>query len=280
LAAIAIASQVLIGCGTSSTSFTPAAPSTASLNGNWYVTGNRLARQYPYLSVALIVDGNQIAANGDRWIPCSNVAGLAAGGSFNLTGQINSDGTFHLGEVSFGGVPNSSSIQVAIDGSAPTGGSSTWTGTYSVTDLAGYTSCIVNLTAPFAATALTPINATYAGTLAGSPGSAIISATIAQGAGISVLGPGGTVEGAYLPLSGTITVSGSPCFTHGTASATAENNQIEGDIGTLNFAMDDGSVLWLTGYFSSDESTMNPAMFAVIGGNCSNNTYNGTLTRQ
>jgi len=279
LAAIAIASQLLVGCGTSTTPFTPASP-TASLNGDWYVTGNRQARQYPFLSLALVVDGSLITANGDMMVPCSNVATLAVGASFTLTGQINSDGSFHLGEVSAGGVPNNSSIQLAIDGSAPTSGSSTWTGTYSFTDVAGYTSCIVNLTGPFTATALAPINATYAGTLTGSQGSAAVSATIVQGAGISLPEPGGTVE-SYLPLSGTITVSGSPCFTHGTASAITENNQIEGDISNLNFNMDDGSTVWLSGYFTGpDESVMSPAIFVAISGNCSQNNYAGTLTRQ
>ena len=280
LAALAIASQFLIGCGTSSTSFTPAAPSTASLNGNWYATGNRQTHQYPFLSLALIVDGSQITANGDMMVPCSNVSGLATGAGFTLTGQISSDGSFHLGEISAGGIPINSSIQLAIDGSAPASGLGTWTGTYSFTDLAGYTSCIVNLTAPFTATALAPINATYAGTLTGSPGSVGVSATIVQGASISLPEPGGTVY-SYLPLSGTITVSGSPCFTHGTASATAQNNQIEGDISNLNFTMDDGSTVWLSGYFTGpDETVMDQAIFAAINGNCSQNSYAGTLTRQ
>jgi hypothetical protein len=283
LAAIAIASQLLLGCGNSSTSFTPTpptTPTTASLNGNWYATGSRQARQYPFLTLALVLDGSLITANGDMMVPCSNVPTLATGGSFTLTGQLNTDGSFHLAEVSSTGVPINNSIQVAIDGSSPATGSSTWSGTYTFTDLAGYTSCIVNLTGPFTATAIAPINATYAGTLTGSLGSAVVSTTIVQGAGISLAEPGGGVD-SYLPLSATITVSGSPCFTHGTASAAIDNNQINGDILSLNFIMDDGSNVWLPGWFTGpDESVMNPAGLVIGGGNCSQDGYSGTLTRQ
>ena len=115
-------------------------PLTAALNGNWLLAGNQQLRQYPSLSLALIVSGNQLSARGDLMVACANSPSIAAGSNFSLTGQINSDGTFHLGEVSFGGLPNGSSIQLAIDGSAPASGSTTWTGTFHFTDLAGYTS--------------------------------------------------------------------------------------------------------------------------------------------
>jgi hypothetical protein len=276
-----IASQLLIGCGSSGNFTTPALPNTAALNGNWLLAGNQQARQYPSLSVALIVIGSQIYARGDMTVPCSNSPGGGVGGGLSLTGQINPDGSFHLGEVSYGGLPNGNSIQLSIDGSAPASGSRTWTGTYSFTDLAGYTSCIVNLTAPFTATALAPINATYAGTLpSGSSGSITVGSSLVQGASTTLPGSLGSVE-AFLPLSGTITVSGSPCFTHGTSSAINGNSQIEGDISVLNFTMDDGSNVWLTGWLSSpDQSVMYPATLIVMGGNCNQNNYFGTLIRQ
>jgi hypothetical protein len=276
---ILIASQLLVGCGSTGNFNTSASPNTAALNGNWLLEGNNQLSQYPFLSLALIVDGSQITANGEMTVPCSNSPGSFVGGGFELIGVVNSDGSFHLSEFNLPGLLGSSSIQLAIDGSAPASGSSTWTGTYSFTDLAGYTYCIVNLTAPFTATGLAPLNATYAGTLTGTSGNVNVSSTIAQGAGISLPGPLGTID-SYLPLTATITVSGSPCFTHGTSNGSADN-QIGGDFALVDFTMDDGSQVLLESWLSTpDESKIYPATLVAIGGNCNQNSYAGTLTRQ
>ena len=169
--------------------------------------------------------------------------------------------------------------QLTIDGSAPAIGSITWSGTYSFTSPTAPTNCTVNQTASFTATQLAPIHATYAGTLTGSSGNLTVSATIAQGAGITVPGPG--TPYSYLPLSGTITVSGSPCFTHGTSPSVSNGSQIGGDFSDLGFVMDDGSQLWLEGFVTApDEAGLNPAFVSVMGGNCNLNSYQGTLTRQ
>jgi hypothetical protein len=284
LTALLFGSSILIGCGTSGTPTSPAVPNTAALSGNWVLAGTTRFASNPYLTAAVIVSGSEIAAEGEFTVPCSNAPGSSVGGSFTLTGQIASDGTFQLSEFSFPGAPNASSIQLSINGSAPSGATTNWTGTYSFTDLAGYTSCIVNLTAPFTATALAPINATYAGTLTAAPGSTTlgsvaVSTTIAQGAGTSLPGPLGIVD-FYLPLSGTITVAGSPCFTRGTSNVSSIN-QIEGDFAILDFTMDDGSQVLLSGFVAiPGEASFPTAILLVSGGNCNQNDYFGTLNRQ
>lgn len=272
LAALLIASPVLIGCGTSSASNSP----IASLNGNWLLAGSRQLKQYPFLTTAVITRGNTIVVQGDFMVGCANSPGGAVGGSLYLAGQAASDGNFQISET-----PDSSqinSIQVSVQGKLPPAGSSTWSGTYSFTDLAGYTSCIVNQTASFTATALPPVNATYGGTLTGSSGNITVSSTITQGTPTSQTTPIGSVD--YLvPLSGTITVTGSPCFTHGTTAPLS--NQIEGDLAALSFTMDDGSQVLFNGFLSiPDETVIYPATFVVFNGKCSQNSYSGTLTRQ
>jgi hypothetical protein len=271
LAVIVIASQAILGCGTLNPS---PSSSAASLNGNWDLTGSQTLYQYPYISVALAVEGNEISAQGDMMVSCTNSWGIATGGGFDLSGHIAADGTFTLNESS----GNQNSIQLVIAGAVPPNGADAWTGSYSFSDLAGYSGCIVNQTGSFTATELAPINGTYAGALTGS-GNVVVSTTLTQGAVTSSPGPTGSPV-YYLPISGTITISGSSCFTHGTSSVSTFN-RIGGDIFELNFTMDDGSQILLGGQFtSSDESAFIPGSFVVNGGQCNDDHYNGTLTRQ
>ena len=281
LVVILIASHALIGCGSGTSSSTPTAgrPEPALLTGNWNLAGNRALAQYPLLSVALVVNGNQITANGDDLVQCSNRQ-AEAGGTFSLTGQIASDGTFQLAETPTGAQYDS--IQRAISGTAPAPGTDTWTGTYSFTDLAGYTSCIVSQTGPFTATALAPFNGAYTGTLVepntASTGSLTVSLDISQGA---ATGSTTTYPGyPYLPLTATIAVSGSPCFNSG-ATNTLSVSDIQGDQAFLSFTMSDGSQVLIAAVFASpDESSLSMVSLAVFTGQCSGNVYLGTLTEQ
>src|SRR5437868_3361737 len=116
--------QALIGCGY------VIKPAYSSLNGNWLLTGNRQSKQYPFISLALIVDGDQITAKGTMVVGCGNSPATAASSGFSLNGQIGSDGNFQLREPAFAA---HNSIQVSIDGHL--GMHAEWTGTYSITSL-------------------------------------------------------------------------------------------------------------------------------------------------
>jgi hypothetical protein len=279
---ILIASHALIGCGSGTSSSTPSSstgtpasgpPVPALLNGNWNLAGNRALAQYPLLSLSLIVNGNQITANGDEAVQCSNRLG-GVGGTFSLTGQIASDGTFQLAETATG--MQLDDIQVAVTGTAPTADSNTWTGTYSFTELAGYTSCIVNQTGQLTAAPLASFTGTYNGTLTSSSGNVTLSLAAQQGAAATT-----SVGTYYLPLTANLTVSGSPCFTSGTTN-TYSISQIQGDLANLSFTMSDGSQAYLNVvYADPGAATLTSLGFFIFTGQCSGAAYGGgTLTRQ
>jgi hypothetical protein len=265
---------LIAGCGSSIRTSSPTTlmSSATSLNGDWNLSGNRALKQYPALTVSMEVNGNQITANGDMLVQCSNIP-FSAGGDFTLTGTIASDGTFKLTQA----LP--SSLQVAITGTVPAQGQAGWTGTYSITDSTGYTSCLVNQSAAVTAVALAPLNGTYAGTLTSQSGSLAVSITLAQGPPVLFTETSGASLG-YLPLTGSVAVTGSSCFTRGTAVASFRN-QIQGDLSFVTFAMSDGSQVLFNGiYASPDESSLQFVEFPIIGGQCDGQIFAGALTRQ
>jgi hypothetical protein len=276
-AAFVIASQLLLACGTgTSSSTTSTVPSPDALTGNWNLLGDRALQQYPLLSLSLIVNGDQITAQGDSNVMCPN--GDGGGGTVGLSGQIAADGTFALNE----SAGNQSSFLWAITGTAPPTGSSTWTGSYTLTTSPTYMGCTINQTAAFTATALPPFNGTYAGTLvegltASPTATATVTLDVSQGAAVVSLPPGLS----YLPLSGSIMIAGSPCFTHGTSITTPGGDIIKGDYLAMAFAMDDGSQAVLSAFCASpDETTLTGVLFSSITGQCAQTVYGGTLTRQ
>ena len=272
LAFVVIASGALAGCGGL---IVPASPSFGSVDGNWNLAGNRALGQYPLLSVAIVVNGSQITANGDMQVTCANPPADSVGGNFDLTGQIASDGTFQLAAPS--NLP-AGSLKIVVNGTLPAKGATNWTGEYSITDSPGYTSCIVNQSAPFTAAEFAPFDGTYAGTLTTQSGHATASLTVSQGAATAFQLPSGPQY--YLPLEATLAVSGSPCFTQG-ATTPAPINSIEGDFSNMNFAMNDGSQVLVSGWFTGpNESAFDAVVFAVIGGKCDQTTYYGTLNHQ
>ena len=273
LALIFIVSNVLFGCGT-----VVLPVYTSPLIGNWNIAGNSALGQYPLLSLAVFVNGNQITASGFVAVQCTNQGG-GVGSTISLAGTIATDGSFQLAEPSS---PLPGGTQVVVSGTVPAQGATTWSGSYSIID-ASSTNCVFSQTAPFTAAALAPFDGTYAGPATFSPnapGNVSFSIVVSQGAVATAQHLSGPVS--YLPLTATITVSGSPCFTHGsTAVNTFGADEIQGDFSFINFAMDDGSLVLFNGMFASpDESAINPAEFSVSGGKCNQETFNATLTRQ
>jgi hypothetical protein len=260
----------LAGCGGTPPPISP--PLNLTPNGNWLLAGNEVTAQYPIVTSALFVNGNQVTLNGFLWTNCSPGLG---GFTFYQSGTIAPDGSFQTG-----GQP---ADIISINGVVPGSGATTWSGTYYIGAVGG---CIVNQGAPFTATVLPAYNGTYAGTLSdGIPsGNISFSASFTQGAvtSASVLG----VPYYYLPLSATLAVGGLPCFTQGTSIAgysgtyapwfisSASGLQI-GGAATMN----DGSQALFTGTFwVPDESSVDIAI-QFSGGKC-DLTYGGTLTRQ
>ena len=270
-------SVALTSCGTT----TGHAPiSGAALNGNWNITGNRQLKQYPLLSTTLTVAGNQITGQGDMFIECGN--GIGGGGTVSFTGQIAANGTFHLTQPPLPIQSPPSSFQVTIDGSLPSAGSTTWSGTYTITASIGPTCQNLNQAGSFKATAFQPIHGTYAGPIGGiALGSAAsMSTQISEAAPITLNHANGTTSTLY-PLSATISISGSPCFKSGTTGGNTFPNEVSGDLVILDFTMDDGSQLhmdtWMT---DTSETTLEPVSLVVSGGQCTNKAGSSVLTAQ
>ena len=260
----------LAGCGGTHPPISP--PLSLTPNGNWLLAGNEVTAQYPILTSALFVNGNQVTLNGFLWTNCSPTLG---GFQIYQSATIAPDGSFQMG-----GQPTDF---ISISGVVPGSGATTWSGTYYIGASGG---CIVNQGAPFTASVLPAYNGTYAGTLSnGIPsGNISFSASFTQGAATSAVVLG--VPYYYLPLSATLAVGGLPCFTQGTSIAgysgiyapwfisSASGLQI-GGAATMN----DGSQALYTGTFwVPDESSVDFAI-QFSGGKC-DLTYGGTLTRQ
>jgi len=231
--------------------------------------------------LSIVVEGNQIYAHGDSVIPCAPPAFFSSeGGTFELTGQIAGDGTVQLNPpASF----RSGSEVTTISGSVPAAGATSWNGTYSVVNGSTSTNTCFSGTGSFSATPLPSIAATYAGSMSSNTNSFGVTMKLSQGTATEVTEPNGTVY-AYLPLTGTLLVSGSPCFTTGSSAAgsslAAIQSSIAGDFLNVNFDMDDGSRIVFSAFMTSDETTLQQASFGVIGGQCNQSGYIGTLTRQ
>jgi hypothetical protein len=270
-----LTSQAFLGCGSSISS-----PSYTALNGVWNISGNRALNQYPLLSLSLIVNGDQVTAQGDLAYQCGLFT--VAGTSVSLSGQIASDGTFQLVEPANLNPLNPDPIELVLNGSVPVSGKPGWTGGYSLNG--GQAPCTFSQGTAFIATALAPLNGTYSGTLTLTSGNNItVSTTISQGQPTAAYNslPG------YMPLTGTISVLGTPCFSSGTASiplpgVASPLSQIVGDMPIVSFSMNDGSTATLQGYYDGpDESSLQEVSFHVQDGQCNGQVAAfGTLTRQ
>jgi hypothetical protein len=222
--------------------------------------------QSPLLTFAMGVNGNTVYAKGNIGVNCSG-GSVGMGGGLSLTGQIASDGTFLLTNAA----EPLDSIQVAIQGKVPAEGSTTWAGSFTVTNALTETSCNVNVTSNFVATPYSPLNGTYAGTITGPKfGSGItVTTQITQEAFTSAAVGPLSVPSFFTPLSATMTVKGSPSLTSGTTTASqvpAWSSSITGDAFLLTFLMNDGSTLVLSGWFTdSSESTLQVMVMTGFG---------------
>lgn len=266
---------ILLGCGSQSHVASPA------LTGNWNIVGDSSFGHFPSLSFALIENGSDLYARGVFLAGCSNHAGAGGGGSVELLGEVGPDGSFVLTQ------PASSSIrldgdpvQVTVQGMAPVGNTG-WSGTYSITTPAGSSGCLLDEAGAFTAVPFQHVDGTYSGTLREDnlgPGKAIVSLAVSQGAPVSQTVANGQTYWR-LPLIGTLSVSGIPCFTHG-STQTNLISFVAGSEIAIPFVMDDGSHLSLVGNLADTSSaSLNVIALGAFGGPCSKG-YSGTLTRQ
>lgn len=266
----------LTSCGTATPQVSP-----SGLIGNWNLAGDRALGQYPLLSMNLGVIGNQIMAEGDMDYPCPP-GNTSVGSSVLLSGSIASNGTFHLTEPMLQGPLPTPITQVTVDGTAPAKGSTTWSGSYTITPVATVNCDGIAHTASFTATAFPPVHATYSGKLAGilSDPAINLNVQITQGSPKTIQSVNGT-SFIEFPLDGTISVQGLSCFKQGTTNDIEFQSDVEGDSILMNFDMDDGSQVLLDGSMSdTSEKNVDKVLLLVTGGNCNGYIGSGTLTAQ
>jgi hypothetical protein len=267
------------GAPTQSAATSTTAPASP-LDGNWQITGNREHKQYPLISMAIHVNGEQVTAEGDRFMTCPTSPSPGFGGNFNLAGEIGPDSTFTL-RTRQTPHPGKPAIQLTIAGKVPAAGSTSWDGKYTISGEHEAPACSLDHTAAFTASRLAPLAGTFSGPLMlGYTGKVLkFTITVEQGEFVSherKVGPAYT----YLPLTGTITVEGLPCFKHGTADASLYNT-LQGDLALLRFDMDDESVLSLSAVYNNPDGTGLVVQLAgVRGGTCDKQTFAGVLARR
>jgi hypothetical protein len=255
------------------------APETVT-GGNWKLIGTGSAPgeipSSPYIGLALGVSGNTLYASGVDLVPCAQ-GSSAIGGSLGGITQIASDGSFELNNSS---IPQDS-IQYSIQGKVPQVGESTWQGTYRLNN-STTTNCTFNNSGSFTATAYPPFHGTYSGIIDSESLGSNVSLTLNVSQGvpvISTIGPQ-ALKLFSLPLTGTVSVSGSACFTSG-AIDSKSNSSVGGDQFMMNAAMNDGSSVQILGWFSDQtEKTLQPFSILVHNGQCDGDSGSGTLTLQ
>lgn len=250
----------------------------SALEGNWHIVGSNpdvhLTHEGAFIAIAVGVKGNTVYATGEDGFLCAN--GGNSWGGLVATSQIASDGSFVLSNR----YPDDP-IRYTIRGMVPSAGASVWQGSYT---LANATSnpCSFSQSGNFEATAYPSLDGTYTGTLKenGQGGGIGVVLTVSQSRPTFV--PLGIEKNPHLqiPLSGRITVTGSPCFNSGT-STPGLGNDISGDGFGMAFAMNDGSEVIIQGFLDNeDEPKLQLVTLTAKTGPCANSRSSGTLTLQ
>jgi hypothetical protein len=253
----------------------------SNLNGNWNLIGNAATNQLPALSATILVANHQVNANLVGAFACSPNSGSSLGGV--LTGAVAADGSFTMTTVPESVTPQT---QITITGTVPANAAGNWSGTYSIVNSSQ--GCGVSQAGSFTATGIAPVDGTYSGIVSNSPlGTGITVSTQISQLNVPVPNPFGASFAPILPLTGTIQVSGSTCFTQGSTNAVgkvAVANQLIGSEVEIGYQMNDGSTLLIGGQLSDAAATViggaAPAFLNVIGGKCGGDAGTITLTRQ
>jgi hypothetical protein len=285
LFSFAVFGSFLIGCG--SGSLTQAAPAVSPLAGNWLITGPIPSTGIPFsgmgtglfsLAMSFDVTGDNITASGYASGFCTPEStppiynGAFSFGSLT-TGVVAADGSFTLQTPQ-----NAPVASLLVQGKVPQMNADQFSGTY----MASFNStigrpCVGNSSGMFTATSLPLVSGVYTGagnfqTLTNGVSTATpITMQVSLQQGATVLDPAtGLSKPSDIVIGGSIRVQGFPCFTSGTADTTLlpisgePMSSIAGNTVVVNFAMDDGSTLNLTGSLTDATESHITALFFVV----------------
>jgi hypothetical protein len=269
----------LSGCGSGQTQTTPVREVTPPLNGNWWITGdmpaipgNLSSEKFGMAATFDVVDGTIYTSLTDFY-PCGNTA--VGGGGGIAPAPLNTDRSFTL-QTANGNVQ--STVQLTVKAVSPATAGQSWSGSFSGTN--ANPGC-TPVQGSFTATPIAPFNGTFSGTGSMGPENTnlqppdpnllkqlTVALTLTQG-GPASLDAKSTVAfvNSVNSLTGTVSVTGSPCFTTGTTGSVQSG--VAGNNFNLTFTMDDGSMLHVMGY--APDPTLGSLILSsatVTGGNC------------
>lgn len=255
VAIFALAAPVLVvlsSCGAPT-------PHAERLNGNWQITGDPTSSTAPAVSVVLDGSGGQITGTVVAVAQCPGEPTTRRMISLQLNGQVNLDQTYTVASETdaYGDMLN-------LNGPMPHSGQQSLSGTYSLyaplSDPTNSLSCLVEPRASFQATPITPLNATYSGSITGNHlnPNATVTVQITQTPTLTGL--------AGYNATASLSLTGSSCFKSGT-QVSANTTAISGDSITLHFTMDDGSQVDFYGLTDAGASKIVGSL-VVDGGKC------------
>ena len=306
LFSFAIFGSFLIGCGGGAPKPTPVSP----LAGNWLITGPWPTDTFSVpvtgglgafsLAMSFDVNGNNITASSHAIGFCTPTPPLAPplillpliSFAPESTGTVATDGSFTVQSPE-----NTPLDSLLIQGRIPQGSAGQFSGSYLASfsapagsPLTGST-CVGNSAGMFTATSFPLVNGVYAATgkfqtlTNGVSTVTPVALQVNLQQGVTVLDPAtGLSRPNNLAIGGSIQVQGSPCFTSGTANTQLRANGVptssmEGNFVSVNFTMDDGSMLNLTGTLTdSTEEHISGGFVAVTSGKCGTGIYTTQLT--
>jgi hypothetical protein len=279
----AICAVLLSGCAVSGPGSTavsvPAASHAANLAGGWLLEGSMPTYFVPNTSMATNVAAS-FAVTGTTIVGSATVQGVcSAGGAFEegfvgaLSGTVNEDGTFSAG---FSSTQNPVQT-LTIAGTVPVNPNAGWSGTVTYSAPGGGGSCADSFSHAFTAAPFPSVAGDYSGSGELTYAQAASGTSPALGTPYTMslsLAQAGT--GAQASITGTIELSGFPCFTSGTIDAepgsSVESNQLN-----LDFTMGDGSSVQLAASVNNTAGTqLAVSGIYVRGDSCAGNYYVAT----
>jgi hypothetical protein len=272
----------LIGCGGGSPK--QAAPAVSPLAGNWLIVGPMPTNSFTVpgtgvfsLAMTFDVSGNNITASGYGSGFCESSSSppifneAFSFGSLS-SGVVATDGSFSLQTPQ-----NIPVYSLSMQGRVPETNAEQFAGTYtaSFNSTAGR-GCVGNSSGMFTATSFPLVSGVYNGagnfqTLTNGVSTATpITMQVSLQQGAPVLDPAtGVSQPSNIAIGGSVRVQGFPCFTSGTANTTPIGpskqpfSSIEGNVLSVNFTMDDGSMLNLTGALTDSTEIHISALFSI-----------------
>ena len=296
----------VLGCGTNS-SVAPVGikPVASNLAGNWLLAGSLPESPFQFpsapgtqLSVTFSTVGNQIVGSGMFQVGCpsggspgqTGFGGI--GGGFVASGTVADDGKF----VAQSPATTASGVAItslSLSGTVPSTAGGTWSGSYTI-NTNGDGGCVLAESASLTAEPIQPFSGTFvaSGTYTSGATKSPVSVTMTLQQGTTSTGAGGAfLDEAYV-LSGSLSVTGVPCFQTGVSVApatpqpTAVGGAVFGAMAFPAFKMNDGSLVVINvGANDGGVSQLDALPLGISGGNCASTPGGsqlqvGTFVRQ